>query len=114
MANSHDLKTLPVYFDAVLRGDKTFEVRKNDRDFQTGDTLVLKEWDPTYVEPPAPFDYTKPPMPSAPAMPGAYTGREIMATASYVLHDTWGQFGLERGYVVIGLTDVGRSDAVEK
>lgn len=107
MANSHDLKTLPIYFDAVLRGDKTFEIRKNDRDFQTGDTLVLKEWDPTWTAPPEPYDYTKPPMVQpAPVMPGRFTGREIMATASYILHDTWGQFGLERGYVVIGLTDV--------
>ena len=103
MANSHDLKTLPVYFDAVLRGDKTFEVRKNDRDFQTGDTLVLKEWDPDAR---GPETVSSGGLPQAPRMPGAYTGREIMATASYILHDTWGQFGLERGYVVIGLTDV--------
>ena len=105
MANSHALKTLPIYFDAALRGDKTFEVRKNDRDFQTGDTLILKEWDPTRVEP---YDYFKPPtaQPPAPVSPGAFTGREITATASYILHDTWGQFGLERGHVVIGLSEV--------
>lgn len=103
---THNLKTLPIYFDAVARGDKTFEIRNNDRDFQTGDTLVLKEFDPSFVPPAEPFDYTKPPAPAAPRMPGAYTGRELRAVVSYVLHDTWQKFGLERGFVVLGLRDV--------
>lgn len=39
----HELKTLAPYFDAVARGDKTFEAREaRDRDFQVGDTLVLR------------------------------------------------------------------------
>lgn len=38
----HELKTLPVYFEAVLNGDKTFEIRDNsDRGFQKGDTVPL-------------------------------------------------------------------------
>lgn len=37
----HVLKTLPDYFDAVARGEKTFEVRRDDRGFQKGDILVL-------------------------------------------------------------------------
>lgn len=43
---THHLKTHPKYFDAVARGEKTFEVRKNDRDFQPGDVVVLQRWDP--------------------------------------------------------------------
>jgi len=39
---THELKCWPTYFDAVARGEKTFEVRKNDRFFQQGDTVVLK------------------------------------------------------------------------
>ena len=41
----HRLKTLPRYFKAVVKGEKTFEVRKDDRDFQTGDTLLLQKFD---------------------------------------------------------------------
>jgi len=40
----HELKILPQYFCRVSDGSKTFEVRKNDRGFQQGDTVVLKEW----------------------------------------------------------------------
>ena len=41
----HHLKTLPLYFDAVSRGTKCFEVRWNDRDFKKGDIVSLDEWD---------------------------------------------------------------------
>jgi len=39
----HDLKTETAFFQAIERGDKTFEVRKNDRDFQRSDMVVLYE-----------------------------------------------------------------------
>ena len=42
---THRLKTWPEYFNKVKRREKMWELRINDRDFQTGDTVVLAEWD---------------------------------------------------------------------
>lgn len=42
---THDLKILPEFFGPVIEGRKTFEIRKNDRGFQKGDTVRLLEWD---------------------------------------------------------------------
>lgn len=42
----HDLKILPQYFYRVKDGTKTFEVRVNDRGFQPGDNITLKEYNP--------------------------------------------------------------------
>ena len=76
----HELKTWPEYFEEVFMGRKTFEVRKNDRDFKRGDTLILKEWDNQSSE---------------------YTGRELARGVSYVLHG--GNFGIEPGTVIMAL-----------
>lgn len=43
----HELKVWPSYFARIADGSKTFEIRKNDRGFQAGDVLVLREWDPS-------------------------------------------------------------------
>lgn len=41
----HILKILPKYYDPVVQGKKTFEIRKNDRDFQVDDWVKLLEFD---------------------------------------------------------------------
>ena len=71
--STHSLKTWPEYFEAVVDGSKTFEVRDNDRGYRVGDTLLLKEWAPHKT-----------------AVGGRYTGREVEVTVTYVLDD--GQF----------------------
>lgn len=43
---THELKIWPQFFEAVKSGVKTFELRVNDREFQTGDMVRLVEWDP--------------------------------------------------------------------
>ena len=42
---THKLKILPVYFKSVVDGTKTFEVRKNDRNFKSGDIVILQEYE---------------------------------------------------------------------
>lgn len=44
----HELKILPEYFNAVISGEKTFEIRKYDRPFKKGDLLALNEFDGQY------------------------------------------------------------------
>lgn len=43
---NHDLKIWPQFYSRVADGSKTFEIRDNDRNFQMGDTVTLREWDP--------------------------------------------------------------------
>lgn len=73
----HELKTLPGYFEDVLAGRKSFEVRKNDRDFREGDLLALNE----YGE-------------------GGYTGRCCLVRIDYILNDP--NYCL-KGFVVLGI-----------
>ena len=40
----HDIKILPVHFNAAVSGKKRAELRKLDRDYAEGDTLMLREW----------------------------------------------------------------------
>lgn len=42
----HELKTLQPHFDAIELGEKRAELRRDDRGFEVGDTLVLREYDP--------------------------------------------------------------------
>lgn len=44
----HELKIYTEFFNDVLSGRKTFEIRKNDRPFQVGDLLALNEFDGQY------------------------------------------------------------------
>lgn len=42
---NHKIKTVKPFFQHVLDGIKTFELRENDRGYQAGDTLELVEVD---------------------------------------------------------------------
>lgn len=41
MKQYHKLKIFMQYADAVVAGEKTFEVRQNDRNFQKGDWIIF-------------------------------------------------------------------------
>jgi len=79
----HELKTWKEFFVMVFCGSKNFELRKNDRDFKLCDELLLKEWDNEKQE---------------------YTGRILHRRIDYILKG--GQFGLEEGYVIMGISKV--------
>lgn len=40
---THELKTWPEFFEQTRNGRKKFELRRNDRAYQVGDQLLLKE-----------------------------------------------------------------------
>lgn len=43
---NHDLKIWPAHYENKLAGLKPWELRKNDRPFSVGDTMILREWNP--------------------------------------------------------------------
>jgi len=59
----HKKKVWPEYFQKILEGKKTFELRLADWECNEGDILILQEWDPETKE---------------------YTGREIEKEVTYV------------------------------
>ena len=44
----HTLKIKDEFYTDIIRGAKTFEVRKNDRDFQVGDLINFEVLPPNY------------------------------------------------------------------
>lgn len=44
MPRTHKIKILPQYYDYVVKRIKNAEVRLNDRNYLTGDWLILQEW----------------------------------------------------------------------
>lgn len=81
----HKLKTVNPYFTAVWERKKPFEVRKNDRDFRSGDTAILQEYDPAT---------------------DTYSGRWIFGIIPYVLSDA---AYCKDGYVVFTFEEKTRS-----
>lgn len=79
---NHELKTVNPYFTQVWEGQKRFELRKNDRNFNEGDFLILKEYDPETKK---------------------YSGREIWCIARYILKN---YDGIMADYCIIQLGGV--------
>jgi hypothetical protein len=77
---THELKCDPEPFQAVLDGLKTAEFRKNDRWFEAGNKLILRE--------------------TAPGDRGSYTGRSVRCTITDVT--PLGDYGVP-GYVLLSI-----------
>jgi len=81
----HELKTWPVPFRDVLYEAKTFDVRRNDRDFQVGDLLRLREYDPDT---------------------GTYSGEEIIVQVDYTI-----TLPEPKGFIGMGISGVRTYDS---
>jgi hypothetical protein len=81
----HELKALSAYFHPLSDGRKKFEVRRDDRGFQTGDVLRVREF-----------------IPNARSPNLQYTGNEDFFRIEWIL--TGGQLGIEPGFVVLSLS----------
>lgn len=75
----HILKCWPKFFQPLLDGKKTFDLRTNERDYVSGELVVLTEYDELY----------------------GYSGRMAARSIGYVL--TGGHFGLPLPLVIISL-----------
>jgi hypothetical protein len=83
----HDVKCWPQFFDTIESGQKPFELRKNDRNYQVGDTMLIREWNPSTKK---------------------YSGRQTRQLIISKLDHRAGagcaaEFGLREGYVILGI-----------
>lgn len=83
----HKLKTWPLYFIAVWEGSKKFEVRKNDRNFEVGDYLILREYNPNTDK---------------------YSGREVLVIVTYMMGG--GVLDLPREVCVMSIDFIHRNE----
>jgi hypothetical protein len=73
------LKTQIEYFEAVEKGSKTFELRKNDRDFRVKDICILEKYDGKKC-----------------------LDEQIAIEISYIFHG--GKYGLDKDHCILGFT----------
>jgi len=84
----HELKTDSEVFQAVVEGKKTYEIRFDDRGFEIGDTLVLRE---TVCEAVSEMGKSL-----------VYTGREHSARITHILRGP--VYGLMDGWVILSIS----------
>lgn len=94
----HDLKCWPAPFQAVKAGLKPYEIRDDDRHFEVGDHLLLREWDPEDADPDCPMhDQANRPV----IVPRGYTGSKLLCEVTY--KTPGGAWGLPARLCVLGI-----------
>ena len=86
----HDLKIREEFAEAIAAGEKTFEIRFNDRGYQKGDTVCFLVVDENGIHQYHPIE-------------------EEVFEITYVLNG----WGLENGYVVFGIRREEAGDAAD-
>lgn len=92
----HELKEWPQFFKFTRNGQKKFQLRRNDRDYQVGDELLLKEWQLEVL-----YHKNLP----APAVKEHYTGREVLVRVDYIMGEadmTW--FCGSEDYIIMSVS----------
>ena len=99
--HNHELKIDPLPFELMVQRLKTFEIRKDDRDFHLGDTLTLRETKYSAGE-------------MAKGLPLEFSGRYASCTVTHLLRAP--TYGVPEGYVVMSvrLDLVGSMPGVEQ
>lgn len=86
MTTTHVLKSWPQFYQAIVDGTRTSDIRAMDRPYRIGDHLWLKEYDP---------------------FKGAYTGRECWVEVTHIIsNDTpcaLSSAVLQKGYCVLSI-----------
>ena len=98
---THILKVEHEYMDALKSGEKKFEVRRDDRGFQKGDRLILCRWGKCRSNGSS-YGYMNDDGRVVSTSNWSYSAIDsVERKITYIL--TGGQFGIEPGYVVLGL-----------
>lgn len=79
---THIIKTVQPFFSQVKAGIKTFELRRNDRDYQVGDEVILREYD---------------------MMHETFSGDKIKCIITYVLKD---RVGLDDAFCIFSFKQI--------
>lgn len=95
ITNSHKLSIAPSYFKDIKNKIKTFEIRKNDKQFKIGDYLLLLECDIKFDNGQTGFHYT---------------GKGIFVRITYILHNV---YGILDDFVALGFEHLENSEKFE-
>lgn len=87
MSVVHEVKAWPQQFKQIKDNERTFDPRKNDRNFQTGDVMIVNEFEPDSG---SDFDHPT----------GRFTGDKTRRRINRVFENLP---GLRPGYVVLAL-----------
>ena len=98
---THELKTDSPVFQATKTGLKTYEIRRNDRNFQVGDDLFLRETIYTGEEMNPRYKGGIPGTSTPPGKPLSFTGETLLVS---VLHILVGPiYGLSDGWCIMAI-----------
>lgn len=87
MTQTHKVKSWSMFFRDILTGERTSDIRLNDRRYAVGDILQLQEYDP---------------------VKGEYTGAEVQVKITYLQQNKSNPCAISRdalrdGYVVLSI-----------